>query len=571
MKPSTIKKLYGRSGNQCAHPECTNLLIAPVTEESEAAVLSHICHIYARSDQGPRGKPNLSPDERDSIDNLILLCPNHHETVDKQPEKYPADTLKHWKRMHEAKVDERMRSDYITPAIPTVFIDKQIASAVNRFRKRFAFGNPDGIDAALSLASQLADGFYSSGSDSIRMAGLARCVRVIAAEGDFDNAEKLLAAAALIGSCAETSIARAIVLSRRGEKRRALRDLAPINTPASRSAGFGIMEWHDGLQGAIEWLRASNISVADVDYDGKLLLLGRQLEQDRWSDAFACLGAITDDDLREAPALHYFVGLTNLLKAVPENHRRSVFRHVPIDGKRFPLASTRDGVESLRTAHQHFMRASDAARQLDCFEAAAEADEYSLWLGLRFSDLETDVQNRLKESLNGPPARLRFVSPAVHFGIELDFAAVERQIAQTVARYGGATYDSALARFAIMSAQGTPALILEYLDNYQEEMVEIIEGRALTAIRIEMLSKVGRTSEAKELMDELASNDGLSPDLDRLRSCIAESEGAGPVDIRRRRFDRTKDLEDLSLLVESLVTTKRWDDVYCGVVASAIG
>lgn len=559
VKRSTSNILFSRSGDMCAFPGCMNRLTAKQTDQSDDVMVGHICHIHAKSESGPRGNQGLTDDQINSVDNLILLCPLHHEIVDKQPDTYSAAKLKEWKRDHEAYVERMLRSP--ASAAYTSFIDDQAETTVNSFRKELAFRQTDGVDDALSLARRLTEDDYSDASARVRMRGLALCARVLSAKGRLDAAEKAIKAAEGIGSSPEIKIVRAIMRARTGDKISALRTLADIGTPASRSASFMVVERHDGVQRAIEWLDDANVSPAEMDESGKLLLLGRQLEQNRWGDAFACLEAITDDDLREAPALHYFVGMTNLLKAVPENLRSTVFRHAPIGGKRVPLASTKDAVESLRTAHQHFMRAADAARQLDCLDAAADADEYSLWLGLRYPDLETDAQSRLKESLNGRPARLRFVAPAIDFGIALDFSAVERQIAQTVARNGGATYDTALARFAIMLAQGTPAGILEYLVKYREEMADIIEVRVLQSIQIEMLSKVGRTSEAKELLGQLSSSDSLPSELDLLRSCIAESEGADPVDIRRRRFEETNELADLLLLVESLETEKRWDDV----------
>jgi hypothetical protein len=96
--PHTIKILFGASGNQCAYPGCTNPIIAPGTPLSDAAVVGQICHIYAASDDGPRGKPGLTAAERNSPDNLILMCGHHHPLVDKQWETYPADRLKAWKR-----------------------------------------------------------------------------------------------------------------------------------------------------------------------------------------------------------------------------------------------------------------------------------------------------------------------------------------------------------------------------------------------------------------------------------------------------------------------------------------
>ncbi len=48
---------------------------------TSAAVVAQICHIYAASDNGPRGKPGLTATERNSPDNLILMCGHHHPEI----------------------------------------------------------------------------------------------------------------------------------------------------------------------------------------------------------------------------------------------------------------------------------------------------------------------------------------------------------------------------------------------------------------------------------------------------------------------------------------------------------
>ncbi len=104
---STIKLLFGLCGNECAHPDCSNPIIELGTHRSDAAIVGQISHIYAASDAGPRGNPDLTDLERNSPDNLILLCGHHHPIVDRQFESYPATLLKSWKREHEAKVARR--------------------------------------------------------------------------------------------------------------------------------------------------------------------------------------------------------------------------------------------------------------------------------------------------------------------------------------------------------------------------------------------------------------------------------------------------------------------------------
>jgi len=310
LKQSTIKRLYALSGNQCAHPGCLNLLIAPETEQSDAAVVNNICHIYARSDGGPRNNPGLNEEERDSYDNLILLCAHHHAIVDKQPDTYTAKILKQWKQDHEAK---SMHSNRIPGPILTEIIEQD----VNRRRRRLAFEDSDGIDMALSLAYQLTKGDYSTGSDRIRIIGLAWCVRVLLSADKLDDAERYLGAAREIGSCTEIKIASAMTLAGKGNKKGALSKLGDLDTPASRSAGFTVVARHDGLQCAIEWLDASNIPPAKLDHDGKLLLLKSQLNLGLWEEAFASLDIVDDSDLREAPALHFFMGMTTLYESRP--------------------------------------------------------------------------------------------------------------------------------------------------------------------------------------------------------------------------------------------------------------
>lgn len=105
LKPTerTIKKLFALSGNQCAHPECNNLLIDP-----SGTVLAEICHIEAAEEKGPRFNPQQTDEERRGFENLMLLCSIHHILIDDQPENYPVASLKKWKEEHE----ERYRNNH---------------------------------------------------------------------------------------------------------------------------------------------------------------------------------------------------------------------------------------------------------------------------------------------------------------------------------------------------------------------------------------------------------------------------------------------------------------------------
>lgn len=104
----TIKILFTLSGNQCAVPDCNEPVIALRTEKSDALVVGQIAHIYAISEDGPRGKKGLTEKDLNQVSNLILLCPTHHVKIDGQHETYPATILIDWKTRHERKYGDTL-------------------------------------------------------------------------------------------------------------------------------------------------------------------------------------------------------------------------------------------------------------------------------------------------------------------------------------------------------------------------------------------------------------------------------------------------------------------------------
>jgi hypothetical protein len=106
IKSKDIKILWGRSGNRCAI--CRTQLTQNASADSVAFTLGEQAHIVGEKDDAPRGKSPLSADERDSYHNLILLCPNHHTTIDKNEADWPIERLHLRKSTHELWVTETL-------------------------------------------------------------------------------------------------------------------------------------------------------------------------------------------------------------------------------------------------------------------------------------------------------------------------------------------------------------------------------------------------------------------------------------------------------------------------------
>ncbi len=83
----------------CAAPKCNNRLMESRTNLGECA---HI--IPRKADSHPRGLEEISEEDRNKEPNLIYLCQKHHDIIDnvELAEFYPANTLRKWKKDHEA-------------------------------------------------------------------------------------------------------------------------------------------------------------------------------------------------------------------------------------------------------------------------------------------------------------------------------------------------------------------------------------------------------------------------------------------------------------------------------------
>ncbi len=85
------------SGNQCAFPDCD----APIFKDG--SIVGEICHIHGQREGSSRYRADLTDQEIHGIENLTLLCREHHKIVDDHEDQYDADWLRRVKREHESK------------------------------------------------------------------------------------------------------------------------------------------------------------------------------------------------------------------------------------------------------------------------------------------------------------------------------------------------------------------------------------------------------------------------------------------------------------------------------------
>jgi len=99
-------ELWGRAAGRCEFAGCNKpLWKSSVT--NERVNIAQKAHIYSFSEEGPRGNDRVSPEDLNSIDNLILVCHECHRKIDAEVDggRYPASLLQEMKREHERRIE----------------------------------------------------------------------------------------------------------------------------------------------------------------------------------------------------------------------------------------------------------------------------------------------------------------------------------------------------------------------------------------------------------------------------------------------------------------------------------
>lgn len=101
ISDKATKLLWGRAAGICSNPNCRADLTV-ILSGGRAFNVGEMAHVIASSAAGPRGVAGGGSDE---YENLVLLCPTCHRSVDKAPAgAFPVEVLHQWKREHEAQV-----------------------------------------------------------------------------------------------------------------------------------------------------------------------------------------------------------------------------------------------------------------------------------------------------------------------------------------------------------------------------------------------------------------------------------------------------------------------------------
>jgi hypothetical protein len=98
----TVRGLFARSRNRCAFPRCQ----VQAFDTEKNSLLVEICHIEGNRPNSPRYRAEQSPEDRQGLENLVLLCGVHHKVIDDDDISYTVERLKAMKATHESIAED---------------------------------------------------------------------------------------------------------------------------------------------------------------------------------------------------------------------------------------------------------------------------------------------------------------------------------------------------------------------------------------------------------------------------------------------------------------------------------
>ena len=103
---TTLLMLCARAGGRCEFEGCNRVLFRDDITLHEFND-TNVAHIVAASPDGPRGDPKRSHELSDKIENLMLVCLEHHKLIDskKLVSLYPEERLVKMKQCHERSME----------------------------------------------------------------------------------------------------------------------------------------------------------------------------------------------------------------------------------------------------------------------------------------------------------------------------------------------------------------------------------------------------------------------------------------------------------------------------------
>lgn len=444
---------------------------------------------------------------------------------------------------------ERLEAASAKAQANPIHTDRALEAETARMLARRYFPGQQLNEEVVSLAEGIQSGQFAAASAAPKAKTLRLCCRLLA-RSHLAMAKACLTAARTFGAN-DTLVEEAWIVFAEGDSDGALKLLRDLSTPDAKAAMFAMLQGHDGLEAAADWVRDK---IDPATWSGPQLAgatLTFALLQ-RWTDVETIVAKLRAEHYAVCPVFHLFKGAT-LARSIATPHSEDYLlgAALPLSPHHLLTQSRSDWQDAAREAVSAYDRAADAARAIGLSDEARRFAELALWISFETPSLKNDATRRTLEALQDRATALDVVPFANAHGVPVPTEKLRALLAEREALGG---LDATDVRAAIALAEG-PAEVVALVERRRAD-IENVLGRSQTRVlEIEAALRGLGADDARRRFETLQA-DLDEADRAKVAAFLAEDDEKSAALLAL--YEQSKQPMDLRNLVRHLASLKQW-------------
>ncbi|ELB2148268.1 hypothetical protein QNS29_000344 [Vibrio parahaemolyticus] len=444
----------------------------------------------------------------------------------------------------------------------TEILDGELNQQIDELIKYRFFSVFPTVEFSVQLGKNLLDdGTFANTSAEVRSRACAWVARLLSFEESQSNLiSNLIDISKKIYSVDEQVIADSFIESNSDNVRDITACLLRDTTPERLSAAFMLLRKYDSNL-ALSWFYDSNISINDFFIDGKISLLTLLISERKWEKALYEVNQLDFDNLPRSPALKYFIALILLCSSVVVPARAQLLKGVPVLSRAFPFQSDATSIDLRKRAVEIFRSTYRDLVNSDLDSVKNLAYDYALWIELNdretFSNAKATIEEIFSSDKNIDDA-IRILPLIGDLDLEIDFSLLESEVHKRMSITLGNDYQAVLAKYALILRNTDPKVVVYEIERNIEFFSKYIELNSILMLKVQAQKFMGNEAVALKECEELYEKGQLTQkQIEHFRNIVDVSENAEKISILEDKYLKSKDFDDLAILVSFL---KRFKD-----------
>ena len=347
-------------------------------------------------------------------------------------------------------------------------------------------------------------------------------------------------------------IVHSLIAEKEGDVDQALRLLRDPDDANSRTAWFGLLCRVRSNGAAMDWFEDQN-DRHNPEFFTPLgwcnwAICASELEQ--WEKASEQLPRL-EQYWSEMPSLPLVEGNVNSAMLLPFEFRKRALEGVPLYQGVRPNQGTKAEHHHSR-AMKCFYFVEQSIRDTEEQSWKKVVSDWKLWLKLMHPNDQgaSIAREEVCHDMKNGGRAVKLIPFAYAFEILFDSAPLRKHLEQRKT-LGGLDDDEVLAECFLFAESMTPREFVDYLEQYEGRLSEVVAPQLLAAMHINSLMNDNQSTEkVREVLEKYGAVD--KDHLDRLFILIGAHEGKDPREGLEERYRQTGSLIDLQNLVSHL-------------------